>query len=117
MATKYITKLNRIPERFKADTLGLKGGITKLELVHKSKVPFVEETESFLKKYIPGVRFNNPNFVFTRRIDEDVHTPTFRIYDVEQKPRETLETGGMKAKEIEEKLKELDEKLLKIAGR
>ena len=107
MSTKYIVRLNTIPERMKVDLLAFKG-IAKIEVVHKEKVPFFAETDVFLKKYIPAAKFNNKNFTFVHRLDDSVAVPTIRVFDKENKMRTSIETSAMTSVQILEMLKTLD---------
>jgi hypothetical protein len=110
MSTKILVKLNRVPERFKKDMLELKG-ILKLELHHKAKANFLNETSKFVNQYIPGEKYNNSAFKFSRTLSDTVETPIIKVYDKELKLRETIETGNLKLEQILLRIKEIDHKL------
>ena len=113
MSTKIITRLNRIPESFKNDRLGLKG-ILRLVVLQKSKSNFTQETEAFIRKYIPAVKYNNTTFDFRRVVEEQYEMPQIQVFDRELKLRETIETGSLSEKQIFDKLRSVDQRLASV---
>ena len=107
--TKIILKLNRVPPSFLADVLAFKG-ISRLDLVHKKNANFYEETDKFVKKYLPPLKYTNPSFDFRHTLDPEISVPRLLVYDREQKLRDTLETGSLSEAQIVEALKALDSK-------
>ena len=110
MSTKIIVRMNRIPELYKNDILGLKG-ITRMVMLHKSGSSFSVSTEEFVRAYIPAVKYRNKNFDFRRIREDQYEMPQIQLYDKELKLRETLETGNLSSQQILEKIKLIDQKL------
>lgn len=86
-------------------------GILKLELHHKAKANFLSETSKFVDQYIPGEKFTNSAFKFSRTLSDTVETPLIKVYDREMKLRDTIETGNLKFEQILLRIKEIDHKL------
>lgn len=110
MATRTLVKLNRIPDRFTADLLPIKG-IAKLELVHKRKAAFAESALAFVDRYVPPLRLAGRGFAFEHRLDDAAEVPVFRLFDREMKLRLTVEPGTLGEDQLVQALLDADRKL------